>query len=76
MTDERDKYIKTVNWALAGTPGGRGVPGKSLIKFFPFLRHLLRFFPGAGFQRQFLQWQAAASALKNVPFSYVKEVMA
>ncbi|KAI0767339.1 cytochrome P450 [Fomes fomentarius] len=76
VTDERDKYIKTVNWALAGTPGGRGVPGKFLIRFFPLLRHLPSFFPGAGFQRQFLQWQAAASALKNVPFSYIKEVMA
>ena len=73
--DDNLKYIAAVNAALAGTPGGRGVPGKSLIRFFPVLQYLPSFLPGAGFQRQFVQWQAAASALKNVPFSYAKEAM-
>ncbi|KAI0752864.1 cytochrome P450 [Daedaleopsis nitida] len=75
VTDEQDKYMAAVNTALAGTPGGRGVPGKFLIRFFPFLRHVPSFIPGAGFQKQFAVWQAAASGLKNVPFAYTKEAM-
>ncbi|RDX45817.1 cytochrome P450 [Lentinus brumalis] len=74
VNGDNDKHLAIVNAALSGAPQG-GVPGKFLIRHFPFLRYIPDFLPGAGFQKQFARWQAAANALKNVPFEHVKAFM-
>ncbi|KAI0697627.1 cytochrome P450 [Cerioporus squamosus] len=74
VTDDDDKHLAIVEAALSGAPQG-GVPGKFLIRYFPFLRYIPDFLPGAGFQKQFARWQAAANALKDVPFEHVKAFM-
>ena len=74
VNGDDDKHLAIIDAALSGAPQG-GVPGKFLIRYFPFLRFIPDFLPGAGFQKQFARWQTTANALKNVPFEHVKAFM-
>ena len=69
--DEHDEYIAAVEAALEGPAQGL-VPGKFLVEFLPFLRHIPTWFPGASSQRLFKKWQAAGERLKSLPYEYVK----
>ena len=65
---ENDPCVAMIDGALEGLVQGM-VPGKFLVEFFPFLRHIPPWFPGARSQRLFRKWQAAGSQLKNVPYA-------
>ena len=39
-------------------------PGKYLVQFLPFLRHIPEWMPGAGFQTQFREWREASHESK------------
>ena len=72
--EENDSVLELVNVALEGISIGL-VPGKFMAAFFPFLRHIPTWFPGANAHRLFRKWQDAAAELKNAPFVRVKEEM-
>lgn len=74
VVNEDDHFIKKVEKAMEGASAST-VPGAFMVEFLPFLRHVPAFVPGAGFQRRFAEWRAAASDLKNAPVAYVKSSM-
>lgn len=45
------------------------VPGKCLVEFLPFLRHIPEWFPGAHSQRLWAKWQDAGCRLKDVAYT-------
>ncbi|KAI0705410.1 CyP450 monooxygenase [Earliella scabrosa] len=70
--DENDRYISAIDTALEGAAQGLA-PGRYLVGFFPILRYVPAWFPGAGFQKDFARWREASLALKNMPFDHVKD---
>ena len=71
VEDEDDVYVEISEQALAGAVEGL-VPGKFLVEFLPFLRHVPSWLPGATSQRLWEKWMAAGERLKNVPFNHTK----
>ena len=53
--DANDRYISNVTAALESIAQGL-VPGKFMVEFFPWLRHVPAWMPGANFQRRFAEW--------------------
>ena len=73
--EENDKYMETVDIALDAFAQGM-VPGKFLVEFFPFLRHVPVWFPWARSQRLWAKWQDAGRRLKDAPFTYTDQNVA
>ncbi|PIL29135.1 cytochrome P450 [Ganoderma sinense ZZ0214-1] len=71
VKDENDAYVEISEVALAGPLEGM-VPGKFMVEFFPFLRHIPPWVPGARSQKLWAKWMAAGDRLKNVPFEHAK----
>ena len=69
-----DKYLRIAKDALEGAVEGM-VPGKFMVEFLPFLRHVPPWFPLATSQRLWAKWQAAGETLKNAPFTEMKAKM-
>ena len=74
VMEENDPYVDAAEEAVRSASEGL-VPGKFLVEFFPFLRHIPSWIPGASSQRLFQKWQAAGERLKNFPFEYVQNSM-
>ncbi|RDX45834.1 cytochrome P450 [Lentinus brumalis] len=74
VADEDDEYIVKVEHAVQGASEGT-LPGKYLVEVLPFLRYVPDWVPGAGFQKRFASWRAAASDLKNAPVAHVKQAL-
>ena len=72
--DENDQRIALVEDVLESVAQGV-VPGKFLVEFFPFLRHVPAWVPGAGFQALFAGWREAAELMRCEPFELVKRSM-
>ncbi|EJF61732.1 cytochrome P450 [Dichomitus squalens LYAD-421 SS1] len=70
-----DVYVKIAKDALEGVVEGM-VPGRFLVEFLPFLRHVPPWFPFATSQRPWAKWQAAGERLKNTPFEQAKAKLA
>ncbi|KAJ6569258.1 cytochrome P450 [Mycena capillaripes] len=51
------------------------VPGLYLVDTFPILKHVPRWFPGAGFKRNAEKWKKLARAMVEVPFAETKRQM-
>ncbi|TBU36865.1 cytochrome P450 [Dichomitus squalens] len=66
-----DAYLKIAKDAHEGRAEGM-VPGRFLVDFLPFLRHIPPFFPFAASQRLWVKWKAAGDRLKNTPFECAK----
>ncbi len=71
VKDENDDYVQISEEALAGAVEGL-MPGKFLVEFLPFLRHIPTWFPGATSQRLWAKWMAAGDRLTNIPFEHTK----
>ena len=72
--EENDSVLELVNVALEGVSIGLA-PGKFMAAFFPILRYIPTWFPGAHSQRLFRKWQDASAELTNAPFVRMKEEM-
>ena len=70
--EEDDEYLKANHAALDAISQGL-VPGKYMVQFFPCLRHIPTWFPGAYSQRQWAEWQAASAKAQDMPFAFVQE---
>ena len=71
VKDENDIYVQMSEEALVGSTQGL-VPGKFLVEFLPFLRHIPPWFPGAASQRLWAKWMAAGDRLLNAPFEHTR----
>ncbi|KAA1477740.1 cytochrome P450 [Dentipellis sp. KUC8613] len=56
--------------------GRASAPGRWLVEYYPILRFVPSWFPGAGFKRQANEWRERMSALTNMPHEWVKTQMA
>ncbi|RPD61680.1 O-methylsterigmatocystin oxidoreductase [Lentinus tigrinus ALCF2SS1-7] len=72
--DKIERQVTLVHDAQEGVAQGL-VPGKYLVQFFPFLRYVPAWFPGAEFKRLSNKWRAAAWSAKYVPYGEVKETL-
>ncbi|OCH88065.1 CyP450 monooxygenase [Obba rivulosa] len=71
VKDASDPYLEIVQKGTDALNEGL-VPGKFLVEFLPFLRHVPAWFPGAHFKRKAAQWQADSKAMVEVPFNATK----
>ena len=70
-SEDDDEYMAAVDAALEGPVQGL-VPGKFLVQYFPFLRYIPAWIPGATSQKLWAKWQAAAKKLKDTPFEFTE----
>ncbi|KAJ7776058.1 cytochrome P450 [Mycena maculata] len=63
-----EEGVKTVDEA--------GIPGMFLVDWFPALKHVPDWFPGAGFKRKAKEWRKLSQAIRDVPFSDAKRHIA
>ncbi|KZV90273.1 cytochrome P450 [Exidia glandulosa HHB12029] len=52
-----------------------GLPGSFAVDWFPFLKHVPEWFPGAGFQRIARESRALSSGMKETPYTVAKEAV-
>ncbi|KAK7685162.1 hypothetical protein QCA50_011525 [Cerrena zonata] len=72
LQDEYIQLASTIVQAIAVV----SVPGKFLVEFFPLLRYIPSWLPGAYFQKYAESIREAASQMRNAPFDTVKKKMA
>ncbi|KAH8113801.1 cytochrome P450 [Phellopilus nigrolimitatus] len=66
---------KFVSLAIDTTTRGiaAGIPGMTPVDFFPILRYIPTWFPGAGFKREALITRKLSDMMTEIPFNKVKE---
>ncbi|RPD62686.1 CyP450 monooxygenase [Lentinus tigrinus ALCF2SS1-7] len=71
IAERGDKLIEIIEVAMEGVAEGL-TPGAFLVEYFPFLRHVPAWFPGAGFQTRLKKWRDASHAMVDLPFAQAK----
>lgn len=71
--DEGDELVSILDEATTCT--ATLATGVHPVDIFPFLRHLPRWAPGAGFQDAFAKCRAAVEHLKETPFATLKAAL-
>ncbi|KAJ6475954.1 cytochrome P450 [Mycena vitilis] len=69
---EDDPYVDISERALTAMAAA-GNSGSFLVDYFPFLKYVPEFFPGAGFKKQAREWAEAVDAMPVVPYEFVKK---
>ncbi|KAF7366049.1 Cytochrome P450 [Mycena venus] len=69
-----DPYVTLAHEAMRTFSIGI-IPGVYLVDTFPLLKHIPRWFPGAGFKRQAEEWSKLARGMLEVPFAETKRQM-
>ncbi|KAJ7453392.1 cytochrome P450 [Mycena latifolia] len=69
-----DPYI-TVAHAVAESAAVAAMPGRFLVNFFPSLKYVPSWFPGAGFKRQAKEWSKTVFANRDLAFAETKRQM-
>ena len=72
IKESEDPYILVAEEA-GSYVAEAGVPGTFWVDFFPILKYIPSWFPGAGFKRKAARTRALASIMAEKPFHYVKE---
>ena len=72
VQESDDPYISIAEEAFEGAAEAI-VPGAFWVDFFPILKHVPSWFPGAGFQKKAARWREATNAMAEKPFRYVQE---
>ncbi|KAG7086779.1 hypothetical protein E1B28_002709 [Marasmius oreades] len=72
--DEIDPYIKLVDVAMVGM-NASGLHGTYWVDYFPMLRHVPFWFPGASFRTRAEAWARDTDRLINIPWKLLKERM-
>ena len=49
------------------------IPGAFWVDFFPILKYVPSWFPGAGFQKKAAHWSQVNASMIQRPFDYVKD---
>ncbi|KAI0369339.1 CyP450 monooxygenase [Pilatotrama ljubarskyi] len=74
LEDVTDDYVRILNEAEDGI-GEAFTPGAFLVEFFPWLRHVPAWFPGAGWQKKVVEWRGQAMAIVEVPYGAAQDAM-
>ena len=72
IKDSEDPYILVAEEAVSQVAEA-GVPGAFWVDFFPILKYVPSWFPGAGFQKIAARARVMATSMAEEPFRYVKE---
>ncbi|KAI0705960.1 cytochrome P450 [Cerioporus squamosus] len=70
-----DQYVKLAHEATEATVLA-GSPGSMLVDFFPVLKNLPTWMPGAGFKRNAFRIRGLVRAMMDTPYEMVKSAMA
>ncbi len=71
IAERGDKLIEIIEVAMEGVAEGL-TPGAFLVEYFPILRHVPAWLPGAGFQTRLKRWRDASHAMVDLPFAQAK----
>jgi cytochrome P450 len=71
VAPEGDFFVKLADEALESFSVG-GEPGRFLVDFFPLLKYVPDWFPGAGFKRKAKAWRKLSDSMLNVPYEMTK----
>ncbi|KAF8182235.1 cytochrome P450 [Mycena galopus ATCC 62051] len=69
-----DPYVALAHEAVRTFSIGT-IPGAYLVDTFPILKHVPRWFPGAGFKRQAEEWSKLSRGMLELPFAETKRQM-
>jgi hypothetical protein len=72
VQESDDPYISMAEIAFTGASEA-AVPGAFLVDFFPILKYVPSWFPGAGFQKKAARVREATNIMADKPFRLVQE---
>ena len=72
VQESDDPYISIAEEALIGAAEA-SVPGAFWVDFFPILKYVPAWFPGAGFQKKAARMREAVNTMADKPFYHVQE---
>ncbi|XP_006456158.1 hypothetical protein AGABI2DRAFT_77179 [Agaricus bisporus var. bisporus H97] len=73
-TELADPYVDNATKALDGL-NEAAIPGKFLVDFFPIMKYIPSWFPGAGWKRLAHYWKGINSDVRLKPYNFVKDQM-
>ena len=72
VQESDDPYISIAEEVLSGVAEA-GIPGSFLVDFFPILKYVPSWFPGAGFQKKAARVKEVSYTMAERPFHHVQE---
>ena len=72
VQESNDPIISLTEESLNGIIQA-SIPGAFWVDFFPILKYVPSWFPGAGFQKKAAHWSQINAAMIQRPFNYVKD---
>ena len=72
VQESGDRYISLAEEVMAGG-NEASILGAFWVDFFPILKYVPSWFPGAGFQKKAAHWRKLNETLVEKPFCYVQE---
>ena len=72
IKESEDPYISVAEGAVSGLAEA-GILGTFWVDFFPILKYVPSWFPGAGFQKKAVHWKVLLTTMAEKPFGYAKE---
>ena len=72
VQDSDDPLILLTEEAISGISEAT-IPGAFWVDFFPILKYVPSWFPGAGFQKKAAHWSQINASMVQKPFDYVKD---
>ena len=72
VQDSDDPHILLTEEAMKGISEA-SIPGAFWVDFFPILKYVPSWFPGAGFQKKAAHWSQINASMIQKPFDYVKD---
>jgi hypothetical protein len=72
VQESDDPYISAAEEAFKGAAEA-GIPGTFWVDFFPILKYVPSWFPGAGFQKKAARGREALYTMAEKPFRHVQE---
>ncbi|KAG7085590.1 hypothetical protein E1B28_003141 [Marasmius oreades] len=72
--EDIDMYIKLVDGAMEGL-NASGVYGTYLVDYFPILKHVPAWFPGARFKTEAEMWARNTDRAVNLPWELIKKLI-
>ena len=72
VQDSDDPHILLTEEAMKGISEA-SIPGAFWVDFFPVLKYVPSWFPGAGFQKKAAHWSQINASMIQKPFDYVKD---
>ena len=74
VQESDDPYILLTEESLSGLEHA-AIPGAFWVDFFPILKYVPSWIPGAGFQKKAAIWREVNASMSQKPFCHVKELL-